>query len=70
MTPKKAALYARVSTRDKGQDPEMQLHYLRKFVKDRGFEIYDEYIDEGISGKNDSRPALNKLMTEARKRKF
>ena len=36
----------------------------------RGFEIYKEYSDKGISGTKDRRPALDELMRDARKRKF
>ena len=45
---KRAALYIRVSTLD--QHPETQLHELRQFASQRGFEIVDEYTDHGISG--------------------
>ncbi len=67
---KKVALYARVSTSNNNQNPETQLLDLRKFVQSRGFTIYKEYVDQGISGAKDSRPALNELMNDARKRKF
>lgn len=42
----KAALYARVSTEDKNQDPETQLYALRQFCQDVGLEIYQEYVDQ------------------------
>ncbi len=67
---KKTAIYARVSTSGKGQDVEMQLRDLRSFAQSRGLEVYNEYCDNGISGRKDSRPALDKLMSDARKRKF
>ena len=41
----KAALYARVSTTDKDQDPEVQLIRLRRWVVELNLEIYDEYVD-------------------------
>jgi ABC-type protease/lipase transport system fused ATPase/permease subunit len=41
----KAALYARVSTDDKGQNPQVQLDQLRQFCKDAGWEIFQEYVD-------------------------
>jgi DNA invertase Pin-like site-specific DNA recombinase len=66
--PTRVAIYARVSTTDQSTDP--QLLDLRKYVSDRGWQIYGEYIDEGISGTKDSRPALNELMDDARKRRF
>jgi len=66
----RTALYARVSTSDKGQDPEMQLRELREYCQRRDFTIAGEYVDVGVSGSKDSRPELNKLMLDAAKRKF
>ena len=47
-----------------------QLSDLRRYCEQRGFDIYKEYCDEGISGTKDRRPALDELMADARKRKF
>ena len=66
--PMKAALYARVSTLDKGQDPETQLLPLRRLAEVRGWQV-TEFVDQGISGSKSSRPALDKLMAEARRGK-
>lgn len=66
----RTALYARVSTSDKGQDPQMQLRELREYCQRRGWGIAGEYIDIGVSGSKDSRPELNRLMLDAAKRKF
>ena len=66
----KIALYARVSTSDKGQDPEVQLRELREYCNRRGLQISAEYVDTGVSGAKDSRPQLNRLMADASKRKF
>jgi DNA invertase Pin-like site-specific DNA recombinase len=66
----KIALYARVSTTDKGQDPEMQLRELREYCERRKLEIVREYVDNGISGSKESRPELNRLMADANRRKF
>src|SRR6267142_5773350 len=66
----RTALYARVSTSDKGQDPEVQLWELREYCQRRGFTIAGEYVDVGVSGSKDSRPELNRLMLDAAKRKF
>jgi predicted site-specific integrase-resolvase len=41
----RVALYARVSTLDKGQDPETQLIQLREYAHKRNFEISGEFID-------------------------
>src|ERR1700738_1696688 len=61
-------LYARVSTKD--QSCELQLRDLRTYCAARGFEPACEYIDVGQSGAKESRPELNKLMGDARKRQF
>ncbi len=66
----RVALYARVSTKNNGQDPETQLMALREYAKARKLEVFSEYTDVGISGSKDSRPALNRLMADARKRRF
>ena len=68
MTTKRVALYARVSTLNHGQDPEVQLRELRAYCERRGFEIVDEYVDTGISGSRERRPALDKLIAACRKR--
>ncbi len=65
---KKAAIYCRVSTQD--QKTEMQLLDLRKYANDRGFKIYSEYCDNGISGSIKKRPALDRLMNDSKKKKF
>jgi DNA invertase Pin-like site-specific DNA recombinase len=66
----RAALYARVSTANQGQDSSMQTRELREYCKRRGWELASEYIDDGISGTKDSRPELNKLMAAAHRRHF
>jgi DNA invertase Pin-like site-specific DNA recombinase len=63
------AVYARVSTHN-GQDPEMQLRELREYASRRRWVIEKEYIDQGVSGSKESRPALNGLMADAHRRKF
>lgn len=61
------AIYARVSTKD--QSCEMQLRDLRTYCVARSFTDATEYVDAGVSGSKDSRPELNRLMNDARKRK-
>ncbi len=68
-TLQRVALYARVSTQA-GQDPELQLSELREYAARRGWQVVGEYVDRGISGAEESRPALNRLMSGARQRKF
>jgi DNA invertase Pin-like site-specific DNA recombinase len=65
----RVALYARVSTMN-GQHPEMQLAELRDYAARRGWQVVDEYIDEGVSGSKESRPSLNRLMADAHSRRF
>ncbi len=64
----RVALYARVSTTD--QSTDSQLLDLRRYVRERGWTMFKEYVDEGISGTKGSRPALNELMDDAKKRRF
>src|SRR6202790_1532111 len=66
----KAAIYARVSTTNHGQDVSMQTRELRQFAQARGWQITGEYMDTGVSGAKDSRPELNSLMADAHKRRF
>jgi DNA invertase Pin-like site-specific DNA recombinase len=63
------ALYARVSTLV-NQDPEMQLVELREYAGRRGWQIVEEFTDQGVSGCKESRPALNRLMADACRRRF
>src|SRR5271168_1721029 len=62
------AIYARVSTKD--QSCELQVRDLRAYCTARRFDLVREYADVGQSGAKDSRPELNKLMDDARKRQF
>jgi DNA invertase Pin-like site-specific DNA recombinase len=66
----RVALYARVSTSNGQQDPEMQLRELREYANRREMGIVQEYVDCGVSGSRESRPALDRLMSDARRRKF
>jgi DNA invertase Pin-like site-specific DNA recombinase len=63
----RVGIYARVSTLI-GQSPEMQLTELREYASRRGWEIFSEYVDSGISGSRESRPELNRLMSDAHQR--
>ena len=64
----KAALYLRVSTLD--QHPETQGHDLRMLAAQRGFEVVEEYVDHGFSGAHVKRPALDRLLADARRGRF
>jgi DNA invertase Pin-like site-specific DNA recombinase len=65
---KRAALYLRVSTVD--QNPQTQALDLRQFAVQRGLEIVETYTDHGVSGTKARRPALDKMMEDARRHKF
>jgi putative DNA-invertase from lambdoid prophage Rac len=63
----KAAVYARVSTLD--QEPENQLQELRRYIGARSWTGV-EYVDTGVSGAKDRRPALDTLVQDAKRRRF
>lgn len=66
------ALYARVSTKDKGQDHENQLQELRQFVAHHEqWAVIEggEYVDKA-SGKSADRPAFKRLFEDASRKKF
>jgi len=63
----RAALYARVSTTE--QTTTNQLIDLRQYVSARRWQDAVEYVDEGVSGSKDSRPALDRLVSDARRRR-
>jgi putative DNA-invertase from lambdoid prophage Rac len=63
----KAAIYARISTKE--QNLDMQLFELREYCRCRGLKIIEEYEDR-MTGSKDNRPALLKLLADARARKF
>ena len=66
---KRVAIYARVSTFEKGQDPETQLIQLREYVDRRGFELVDTFTDYA-SGKTENREQYQAMLELVRKRKI
>lgn len=64
----RVAIYGRVSTSD--QNPESQLVALRTAAAQRGYQIVEEYVDQGYSGAKAKRPALDRLMRDAWGGKF
>jgi DNA invertase Pin-like site-specific DNA recombinase len=65
-----AAIYARVSTSNNGQDPAMQTRELKEYCERRGWSVAGEYVDVGISGTKEKRPELDRLMADAHRRRF
>jgi DNA invertase Pin-like site-specific DNA recombinase len=63
----RCALYARVSTTD--QQTENQTAELRHYAAARGWTVA-EYVDQGVSGAKDRRPALDRLIADAKRRRF
>ncbi|MFC4402366.1 recombinase family protein [Gracilibacillus xinjiangensis] len=64
----RAVIYARVSTEEqasKGHSIEAQIEEIKEYAKQRNMEIVEEYIDEGVSGKNISgRPEMKRLLRD------
>lgn len=74
VSPKKVAIYARVSTTEQAEEGysiDEQIRVLKEFCEKEGYGVYDEYIDRGISGKNiTGRPAIKRLLADAEQKKF
>lgn len=64
----RVALYARVSTSDKDQDPETQMEPLREFVAAQGWTSAGEYVDRASATDLRGRTAWRRLMNEAARR--
>ena len=65
----RVAIYARVSTDDKGQDPLNQLLQLRQFAAQQGWIVVAEYTDEQ-SAKNGKRPGFQAMWKDAERHRF
>jgi DNA invertase Pin-like site-specific DNA recombinase len=65
----KVAIYARVSTKDKGQEVENQLRQLREFAAVQGWTVYREFIDHETA-KTDEGAEFQAMFTDASQRKF
>src|ERR1044072_8423889 len=63
----RAAVYARVSTLD--QEPENKRHEIGRSAQARAWTSV-EYVDRGVSGAKDRRPALDQLIADAQRRRF
>jgi DNA invertase Pin-like site-specific DNA recombinase len=64
----RVAIYGRVSTAE--QSAAMQIEELRAFCVRRGWDVVEEFTDTGVSGSKESRPALNRLLADAKRRRF
>jgi len=58
----RVAIYARVSTANNGQDPTMQTRELREYCERRGWQVFAEYVDVGVSGSKERRVELDELI--------
>lgn len=65
----RVVIYARVSTRDKGQDTENQLRQLREFCQRQDWQIVREYVDRA-SGKHSDREQFQAMFDAASRREF
>ena len=65
----RAGLYARISTRDKGQDVQNQLSQLREFAANQGWTVVGEFIDQE-SGSTPDRSQFQAVFQAASRRKF
>ena len=65
---KRVAIYGRVST--ESQSTDLQLSELNEYIVRRGWKLVGEYVDHGVSGSQESRPALNRLMNDAKQRRY
>lgn len=66
----RVALYARVSTKDKGQDTDNQLHQLREYCTRQGWTLYKEYVDTASGKSTKGRNGFATMMQDASKRHF
>ena len=69
MKPRNIVLYARVSTKDKGQDTRNQLAQLREFCANQDWKIAHEYVDH-MSAKTADRPKFKEMMAAASRHDF
>jgi DNA invertase Pin-like site-specific DNA recombinase len=67
--PLRVITYSRCSTDHHDQNPQVQVHELRRYCEARGWEIIEEIVDHGYSGGSADRPGLKRLLTLVRSRK-
>lgn len=64
----KVVTYSRVSTSHHDQNPDVQVHELRRYCEARGWTVVEEIVDKGYSGGTDKRPGLIRLLSMVRSR--
>lgn len=64
------ALYARVSTDDRGQDVENQVAQLKAFAAGQGWEIVQVYLEQETASGKRRRPVYEQMMADAKEKKF
>jgi DNA invertase Pin-like site-specific DNA recombinase len=69
-TSMRVALYGRVSTQDKGQDPETQLQPLREFARAQGWDVVGEFVDQASATNSRGRKAWKAVLLAAAQRKI
>ena len=69
ITATRCAIYVRVSTQDKGQDTDNQLHQLREYAARQQWNLVEVYEDH-VSGKTGDREEFRRLFEDASKRRF
>ena len=69
-----AGIYVRISQEDmkagESQSIENQKLILTKYVKEQGWNLVDTYVDDGWSGTDFDRPAVQRLLFDAQSRKI
>jgi DNA invertase Pin-like site-specific DNA recombinase len=65
----KTAIYARISTKGRGQDTQNQLRILKTYCRQQGWTITKLYVDE-VSGSTANREQFQALFADAHQRKF
>ena len=64
---KRAVIYTRVSTEDQAKEGfslDAQKDRLRSYCKAKSWEVVNEFIDDGYSGRDVNRPAYQKMLAE------
>lgn len=66
----KAVVYIRMSTESQDDSPERQRSTTKRAIEQGGFRLGEEYLDEARKGWDDTRPGFQRLLADARAKKF